>query len=561
NIENGFQPHQNDNKRYRSEGPGKDSVKTIPEHPYDNHKYIPRPNNPMVAYNKTFIGKSQQISDGRRIVRGDEKREDGDLQRNREPSGSFESHRFNVPSGYDLPNLHKTIDQRKQFDANKYKQHGVPVYMGELEYDYPTYNDMAYPVYDGNQWTDANQGFNDRRNLNEQYHRPRSHMHPSRTQMEGQGRRIDNHSPRKETKSVADAKRKPDEQKAFDSSLTETEQKPTNIGKDPKDNNQISGDKLNRFKAYVKAMDSFTQKMVSSGTTTKHVPTAAPVDIITTESIASTKAKAIISKFLKLKPKARIGKHYIKPSTTTKGIPTTTTTTTSTPTLTTTIKARILFPKIKDLTKTATSDEVKIKNRFKNDDRSTTKKVLRWQKLVNQRRIRIMDGERGTRQYTSSTTVNPTVTTISLEEVTLTTPKHNFDPGLGKVQFVGSREFDCSRKLDGVYGGGCRVFYRCYGNKAYKVRCTSPNVLNSNSGTCDSPAKAPAPCGVWRDCGEKQNQKYADEARNCQYYYTCWHGFFLGHNKCNPGLVFNEQLQICDWPNGEFCKSDRSLTK
>ena len=50
-----------------------------------------------------------------------------------------------------------------------------------------------------------------------------------------------------------------------------------------------------------------------------------------------------------------------------------------------------------------------------------------------------------------------------------------------------------------------------------------------------STRNAPAPCGIWRDCSRKINGKYADKERQCQYYYTCMHGFFLGHNRCNEG--------------------------
>ncbi|XP_013413014.1 uncharacterized protein LOC106175515 [Lingula anatina] len=126
----------------------------------------------------------------------------------------------------------------------------------------------------------------------------------------------------------------------------------------------------------------------------------------------------------------------------------------------------------------------------------------------------------------------------------------------GKVRPTTHSDFDCSKRSDGVIESGCRAFYRCVSGKTFFVECDYNYVLNTDIGDCDRRENAPAPCGVKQDCMEKENGKYADAERDCTYYYTCHEGHFMGTNKCNPGLVFNEDRQICDWPDSaaESCK-------
>ncbi|ELT95632.1 hypothetical protein CAPTEDRAFT_213333 [Capitella teleta] len=107
---------------------------------------------------------------------------------------------------------------------------------------------------------------------------------------------------------------------------------------------------------------------------------------------------------------------------------------------------------------------------------------------------------------------------------------------------------NCVGMPDGAYGGGCRAFYRCLGGVAYFVECKEGFAFNRNTGGCSSLTSAPAPCGKWRDCRSLPDAKYPDTERWCRFYYTCDKGQFLGHNECNPGLVFNFEKQVCDWP-------------
>ena len=58
----------------------------------------------------------------------------------------------------------------------------------------------------------------------------------------------------------------------------------------------------------------------------------------------------------------------------------------------------------------------------------------------------------------------------------------------------------------------------------------------------------PWPC---QDCCSDvtdPNQDVIDDPDNCQCYYLCAGANVQGHECCAPGLVFNPELMICDWP-------------
>merc|ERR1719422_819001 len=65
-------------------------------------------------------------------------------------------------------------------------------------------------------------------------------------------------------------------------------------------------------------------------------------------------------------------------------------------------------------------------------------------------------------------------------------------------------------------------------------------VFDANTGTCADEASVGAPCGIKKDCSSVADGLYAD---------TDQQGTSFGHNYCAGGLVFNEALQTCDWPD------------
>lgn len=62
-----------------------------------------------------------------------------------------------------------------------------------------------------------------------------------------------------------------------------------------------------------------------------------------------------------------------------------------------------------------------------------------------------------------------------------------------------------------------------------------------------SPANVHEICGTFRDCEGRDDGRYPDVDRKCQYYFTCYARKFMGHNPCPAGLVFNFALQTCDY--------------
>nr|XP_011455792.2 uncharacterized protein LOC105348165 [Crassostrea gigas] len=111
---------------------------------------------------------------------------------------------------------------------------------------------------------------------------------------------------------------------------------------------------------------------------------------------------------------------------------------------------------------------------------------------------------------------------------------------------------ECFGKVDGVYEVACRSYVICRNQHGTIHNCPDPpatnTVFNSNTKACDDPARVPAPCGMWQDCTLLADKRYADITRNCTSYYTCHGGTYFGHNFCNPGVVFDEVMQICNWP-------------
>merc|ERR1711976_260512 len=109
-------------------------------------------------------------------------------------------------------------------------------------------------------------------------------------------------------------------------------------------------------------------------------------------------------------------------------------------------------------------------------------------------------------------------------------------------------QIDCSDKPDGAYGWGCRAYTVCRDGVGSEVECLYPDVFNPVTKQCDDISNVGPPCGQLRNCSEKEDGRYADLYVDCTAYYTCLNGQYFGHNPCPPGLVFNEEGQVCDWP-------------
>merc|ERR1711879_205183 len=109
--------------------------------------------------------------------------------------------------------------------------------------------------------------------------------------------------------------------------------------------------------------------------------------------------------------------------------------------------------------------------------------------------------------------------------------------------------FDCTKVQDGVYEAGCKSFTVCANGVASIKECEQDMVFDANTGTCADESSVGSPCGIKKDCTSVADGLYADTDQQYKSYYTCSGGTYFGHNYCAGGLVFNEALQTCDWPD------------
>nr|XP_022328094.1 uncharacterized protein LOC111127283 [Crassostrea virginica] len=111
---------------------------------------------------------------------------------------------------------------------------------------------------------------------------------------------------------------------------------------------------------------------------------------------------------------------------------------------------------------------------------------------------------------------------------------------------------ECYKHGDGAYSHNCRTYILCHNNHGTLHYCPNPpatdTVFDARTGRCDNPNNVPPPCGMWQDCSVLGDRRYADISTNCTSYYTCHKGTYFGHNFCDKGVVFDETMQLCNWP-------------
>ncbi|KAK6184328.1 hypothetical protein SNE40_006822 [Patella caerulea] len=109
--------------------------------------------------------------------------------------------------------------------------------------------------------------------------------------------------------------------------------------------------------------------------------------------------------------------------------------------------------------------------------------------------------------------------------------------------------FECENKPDGVYDAGCKSFIKCEDGKGEGFECDEHTVYNAVIQACDDPKNVAAPCGNMINCSDKPDGHYPDLDQRCHSYYTCNGGSFFGHNFCPTGLVYHQEIEVCDYPH------------
>jgi len=106
-------------------------------------------------------------------------------------------------------------------------------------------------------------------------------------------------------------------------------------------------------------------------------------------------------------------------------------------------------------------------------------------------------------------------------------------------------KFSCKPGETRVVEIGCWGYDKCENGNPVTHYCTGGKVFERDSMSCV--VSGHTSCNLARDCSNKANGMYADMEDNCETYYRCDGGRFLGHFYCPANLVFNEEKQLCDF--------------
>jgi len=104
----------------------------------------------------------------------------------------------------------------------------------------------------------------------------------------------------------------------------------------------------------------------------------------------------------------------------------------------------------------------------------------------------------------------------------------------------------CEGKLNGhIPMYGCRSYSICYHDEMFIEECPPGLVFDIEIEACNTRENTSAPCGLIVSCEGKADGFYPDF--ECHAYYQCDKEDYRGHNPCPGGLVFNQELDVCDW--------------
>ncbi|KAK7505935.1 hypothetical protein BaRGS_00002657 [Batillaria attramentaria] len=106
---------------------------------------------------------------------------------------------------------------------------------------------------------------------------------------------------------------------------------------------------------------------------------------------------------------------------------------------------------------------------------------------------------------------------------------------------------DCTGQPDGVAEIGCDGYIECVAQRMVKHICGDDEVFRRDSMTCSPVTEVGHSCTEKTVCMDLLDGRYADPGTSCQSYFTCHGHVFFGHGYCPGGLVFNGELQLCDW--------------
>ena len=151
----------------------------------------------------------------------------------------------------------------------------------------------------------------------------------------------------------------------------------------------------------------------------------------------------------------------------------------------------------------------------------------------------------------------------------------------------------CSDQKDGIYASpDCKKFYECSHKITYIKSCPNGLLFNSQFEYCDWPAnvqcessatnaptttltitvgttKTPTaqssttkPAITETTEAEKENQNFCRDKTDglyahpiCEKYYQCYRSGATYIGQCQNGLIWNPNVNACDWPSNFHCDS------
>ncbi|XP_047111954.1 uncharacterized protein LOC124788720 [Schistocerca piceifrons] len=112
----------------------------------------------------------------------------------------------------------------------------------------------------------------------------------------------------------------------------------------------------------------------------------------------------------------------------------------------------------------------------------------------------------------------------------------------------------------------CTKYWECDNGNLYNGSCTDGLIWNPNVDSCDWPYNYDCPYDRKLpidviDCpqpspGESFNVTFYPNEEDCTKYWECDNGL-LRNGSCPNGLIWNNDLQVCDWPYNYDCPYDK----
>jgi len=108
---------------------------------------------------------------------------------------------------------------------------------------------------------------------------------------------------------------------------------------------------------------------------------------------------------------------------------------------------------------------------------------------------------------------------------------------------------------DGIFGDPekCNEFYMCHhGHRFENQECPEPLLFSEETKQCEHPAEV--------ECANKP--KYCEDGIYpvpgiCNAFYQCSNGIWWDKQYCPDGLLFNPEVDVCDWPENVECDGQK----